>query len=425
MTRSARKRAKAHAIKPKTRSLASYISSRIDLSSLESSRAALRAIGDAGHVTLAQLSERLRLSRGTCNLHLQRLEHEGLLRRYESQSNRAGRPTVIWGWDEPRNLTIALVFDVPYLHASVADFANNAILREVRDLSGMRDRDQVGEAVEDFLDRARRIADQREAHVREGVIFLPGLLDPATGAVRKAANLPVLEEIDFRTLASRKTGVACHTAPLGLAYYFGESEFFAPDANAMVLFWDLGVGVVFGHGNRLCPVGVNPDDGRPTLPELGHIRIAKNGRPCHCGRAGCLEAYTGGWALMEMQNGTNMARLGDLIDLIDHNDPHAVRNAARAALILGRHLAPFVHLMGTEILRICGPMASVFHKLEASFRKGLASFFTPEELGRLDIKASPPREERFLRGAHRLARRLFIYPEEYALLPQTPAKLDR
>jgi predicted NBD/HSP70 family sugar kinase len=47
-------------------------------------------------------------------------------------------------------------------------------------------------------------------------------------------------------------------------------------------------------------LGVSPEDGAPTLPELGHIRIEKNGRPCQCGRKGCLEAYTGGWALMDM-----------------------------------------------------------------------------------------------------------------------------
>lgn len=31
--------------------------------------------------------------------------------------------------------------------------------------------------------------------------------------------------------------------------------------------------------------------------ELGHLTVARNGRRCTCGNAGCLEAYVGGWAI--------------------------------------------------------------------------------------------------------------------------------
>ena len=33
--------------------------------------------------------------------------------------------------------------------------------------------------------------------------------------------------------------------------------------------------------------------------ELGHITIVYDGRKCHCPNRGCLEAYTGGWAIAE------------------------------------------------------------------------------------------------------------------------------
>jgi glucokinase len=33
--------------------------------------------------------------------------------------------------------------------------------------------------------------------------------------------------------------------------------------------------------------------------ELGHITIVFDGRKCHCPNSGCLEAYTGGWAIAE------------------------------------------------------------------------------------------------------------------------------
>lgn len=374
---------------------------------------------------MSQVATDLGLSRGTCNLHLQRLEHDQFIRRFESTRKTAGRPTVIWGWDEPSNLTLTLVFDVPFLHASVADFGLNTVLREVRDLSGLADREELKERVREFAARAQEMARQRGAHLRQAMIFLPGLLDPRTGVVRKAANFPLLDGVDFRSLVAGAAHVACQIAPLGLAYYFGESESLPPQTNTMILYWDLGVGVVFGHGDRICALGINPEDGRPALPELGHIRIEKGGRRCHCGRQGCLEAYTGGWALMEMLKPKTADRLSHLIRLVEHGDREALRVARTAAHTLGRHLAGPLQIMRTDLIRVCGPMAPVFSRVQEAFQQGLADVFTADEIKRFDPTASPAREERFLRGAHRLARRLFTHPDDYDLLVQTPESLDR
>lgn len=411
-------------MKAPRKQLAHYIANRINLKSLDSSRPVLQFLADKGHLSLSQIATALGLSRGTCNLHLQRLEHDQLIRRFESKRRGAGRPTVIWGWDEPNNLTISLVFDVPFLHASVADFGLNPILREVRDLTGLASRDELKEVVRDFAARAREMAQQRGARLRQAVVYLPGLLDPQTGMVRKAANFPLLDGIDFRSQISAAAGVTCQSAPLGLAFYFGESESLPPNANAMVIYWDLGVGVVFGHGDQICSLGVNREDGKPTLPELGHIRIEKAGRRCHCGRQGCLEAYTGGWALMEMVKRKSVGRLSDLIRLVEHGDGEALRLARHAAELLGRHLAWAIQVMRTDRIRVCGPMAPVFERVKNSFQQGLSVILTPEEIKRLDPAASPAREERFLRGAHRLARRLFTHPDDYSLLLQTPESLD-
>jgi predicted NBD/HSP70 family sugar kinase/predicted transcriptional regulator len=404
--------------------LAQYIAHRINLKSLDSSRPVLQYLADKGHVSLSQIASALNLSRGTCNLHLQRLEHDQYIRRFESKRGGAGRPTVIWGWDEPNNLTMALVFDVPFLHASVADFGLNPILREVRDLTGLASREELKELVLDFATRAREMAQQRGARLRQAVVYLPGLLDPQTGVVRKAANFPLLDGVDFRGLLSGASGVTCLTVPLGLAYYFGESESLPDHANIMVIYWDLGVGVIFGHGDRICSLGVNGEDGKPTLPELGHIRIKKGGRRCHCGRIGCLEAYTGGWALMEMLKRKSVVRLADLIRLVEQRDGEARRFASQAAELLGRHLAWPLQIMRTDCIRVCGPMAPVFDRVRDAFLRGLSTILTPDEIKRLDPAASPAREERFLRGAHRLARRLFTHPDDYVLLLQTPASLD-
>lgn len=404
--------------------LARYIAHRINLKSLDSSRPVLQYMAEHEHASLSHIAADLNLSRGTCNLHLQRLEHEQYIRRFESRRGGAGRPTVIWGWDEPVNLTLSLVFDVPFLHASVADFGLNPVLREVRDLSGITARDELKKLVQDFAVRARQIAEARGGHLRQSMVYLPGLLDHATGVVRKAANFPLLDGMDFRGLIEGVAGAPCQAAPLGLAFYFGETESLPTDKNVMVIYWDLGVGVVFGRAGQLLPFGANREDGDATLPELGHIRIEKNGKPCHCGRRGCLEAYTGGWALAEAMRRKTTPRLSDFIRLAQQGDADALRLAGDAAEVLGRTLVWPMQIMQTSRVRICGPMAPVFALVAERFRAGLSKILTKEEIERLDPSASPALEERFLRGAHRLARRLFTHPDEYDLLLRTPVSLD-
>lgn len=407
----------------KKKQLAGYIAQRINLKSLDSSRPVLLYMAEHGNVSLSRIATDLGLSRGTCNLHLQRLEHERYIRRLESRRSGAGRPTVIWGWDEPANLTLALVFDVPYLHASVADFGANPVLREVRDLSGVRSRDELRKFVKEFALHAKELAAARGARLRQGTVYLPGLLDHATGVALKAANFPLLEGVDFREIVEDTAAVPCQSAPLGLAFYFGESELLPPDTNSMVVYWDLGVGVIFGRADQLFPLGADRRDGTPTLPELGHIRIEKNGRACHCGRRGCLEAYTGGWALMETLRRKSVRRLSDFIRLVQHGDADALRLSRAAAGRLGRHLAPFIQVMRASRVRVCGPMAPVFELVADDFCKGLEQLFDAKEIARLNPTASPAIEERFLHGAHRLARRLFTHPDENSIL-RTPATLD-
>ncbi len=405
------------------RRLARYIAGRLDLSSLESSRAVLQCIAERGPLPLADLARRAGLSQGTCSLHVQRLEHEGLIRRAPTPRRGVGRPSVVVEWDAPANAVAAFVFGAPYLHAGASDFALHPLHRESVELSGVRARPSLRALVRALAKRAARAAAARGARLRHAAVFLPGLIDPATGIVAKAANLSALEGVDWASEIARACGAPCAAVPLGLAFYFGESETLPADANAMVINWDLGIGVVFGHGDRLQPFGADAGDGAPTLPELGHLRIERQGRLCRCGQRGCLEAYAGGRALATAL-APRARRLDDVIDLIRARDPVALREVRRAAELIGRHLASAAHIMRASRIRICGPMAAVFDVVRSDFIRGLGSLLTPLEIRSLHISATAPDEERFMRGGYRLARRLFSHPADYAALLHTPRSLD-
>jgi len=123
-------------------------------------------------------------------------------------------------------------------------------------------------------------------------VGVAGQVDTATGVVLSAPNLrwtdfplgerlerelgvPVVIENDVRSIT---WGVWKHGAGRGVE-------------DLLVLFVGTGVGGGIVSGGRLLK------GDRGVAGELGHVTLVADGRPCTCGHKGCIEAYTGGWAI--------------------------------------------------------------------------------------------------------------------------------
>jgi len=124
-------------------------------------------------------------------------------------------------------------------------------------------------------------------------VSAPGPLDPSSGVVRDAPNLPGWHEVPISAQLARA---------------FGRPVRLENDANAAALAeWSFGS----GRGSRAfafltMSTGVGAGfifDGslyrgaRYGAGEVGHMPVVADGRACVCGLRGCLEAYTGGAAL--------------------------------------------------------------------------------------------------------------------------------
>ena len=388
-----------------------------------SSRRVLWLIDKAGAVSHAAAAASLKLSPGTCNFHFQRLEREGLIRRRTLPHKGKGRPTVLWEINGSQNACITFVFDVPYFDASFVAF-NGSVIRGKRvDLSGAATSKEVLAQVHDFIRRCLTDARRRDARIRQVFAAFPGLLHPETGAVIKAVNFPALDGIDLRAIIHKTYGLPCFTGSLGLAFFHGETETLPPSITAMVVHWDLGINAVFGRGHRILSFQASGDGGRPLLSEMGHLRIRRNGRVCHCGGSGCLEAYTGGWALVEQLRSTGVHCLGDVVQRVMTGDKKALTAARRAMLLLGQHLVVLLQALQVDRVILTGPMSAVFTKAAGAFRRGLLTALGSADVERLQITASSNSQARVQRGAFLLARRLFFHPEEYPALPQSPARM--
>ena len=396
---------------------------RLARESLRSSLPLLRLLDRDGQLSQIEAARRLNMTPGACNLHFQRLEQEKLVRRANLvPGGGKGRPTIVWDIDRASNAFLVFVFDVPFFQAALLDFAGQPLLEQRFDLSRARNRGDVEAAIETFTTAALAQVARNGIRVRQVVGGFPGLLDPTDGSVRHAVNFPALDGLNMSAIFGRHH-LPAWAASLSLCFFFGETAGQSIDATTLVMHWDLGVGVICGRGETVLSVQLDRD-GMPEIPEVGHICIVPGGKECPCGRRGCLEAYTGGQALVAELASAEIRSLGALIHALATGRKDALAVTRRAARKLGRSMAWPVQLMGVERIVVTGPLSVVFDHLSGAFCQGLADTLPPSLAQFLTVQASSDPRARLRTGAYRLAKRLFLDPASMARLPRSPAQLS-
>jgi glucokinase len=113
---------------------------------------------------------------------------------------------------------------------------------------------------------------------RRGMLFAPHLTwgdEPVADLLQDSLGLPVSIENDGNAAAWAE-------------YTFGAGQGI-PDQMTIALGTGVGGGLILG--------GELYRGGQGVAAEVGHIGLVRDGRPCNCGRRGCLEQYASGSSL--------------------------------------------------------------------------------------------------------------------------------
>lgn len=159
-----------------------------------------------------------------------------------------------------------------------------------------------GDALEDAITSVvAELADEHGAVPRlrsgSGVaavgLAVAGFVAPERGQVRFAPHLPwrgaaVAERIE------RRVGVPVLLEHDANAAVVAEHRFGAAAGARVAVLLALGTGI----GSALLIDGTLFRGGHGVAPELGHLRVVPDGRPCQCGKRGCWERYCSGTALV-------------------------------------------------------------------------------------------------------------------------------
>jgi glucokinase len=202
----------------------------------------------------------------------------------------------------------------------------------------------------------------------------PGSVDPKTGAVANARNLPGWQDsFPLADTLSSELGTPVRVGndvqvATGAEFKLGAGK---PYRSILGVFWGTGVG-----GGLIL-------DGRPWLGrgaagEIGHMVVKSEGRRCPCGRRGCLEAYAGRGAmeararklakdgkhtdLFELMEERGRTRMTSAVwaRALEHGDKLATELIDEAIEALGVGIASAVNLLDVEAVIIGGGLGVRF-----------------------------------------------------------------
>ena len=123
----------------------------------------------------------------------------------------------------------------------------------------------------------------------------PGTLDVDNGVILSSPNLQKWAGFHINKFMNERTGLPIELNNDANVAALGEAKFGSGAKYKSAIMLTLGTGV----GGGIILDGKLYDGNKHQGGELGHMSIRMGGRPCGCGRRGCLEAYASATALIK------------------------------------------------------------------------------------------------------------------------------
>lgn len=194
--------------------------------------------------------------------------------------------------------------------------------------------------------------------VEKIVVASPGPLDPETGVIASAPNIPGWENFAIGPELEKRFGVKTRIGNDANLAALGEWRFGAGQGHQHVLYLTISTGIgggVISDGHLLLGV-------RGLAAEVGHITVLPDGPICSCGQRGHLETLAAGPAIArfvqeQISSGVESTLKGkekltarDISEAAAQGDALSIQALARAGKYIGEALAIFVHLFNPSVV---------------------------------------------------------------------------
>jgi glucokinase len=235
-----------------------------------------------------------------------------------------------------------------------------------------------------------RISRESGASIRGVALGAPGCVNPETGEVLGIA--PNLEGWEGARPGDYLRSIGYNLVRVendaNLMVYGEAGEWnYTRDVLGVTIGTGIGSGFV-RHGEIIRGAGFGAF-------EIGHIIAVPNGRPCNCGKRGCLEQYTAVPAFWRIAR--NYWEKKKIVNSVDRHDISFVfssmkvdsglrRRIHRSMDVLAQHLANAVTLLNPDVLVIGGGVVEIVDFEWERLSSKVRSFLQPIHRDNLEIR---------------------------------------
>ena len=251
------------------------------------------------------------------------------------------------------------------------------------------------------IEESRSILEETGVRPAACGITIPGLADPASGTWVEASfsgirDFPICNEI------SKALGIPAFCDNDGQAYALGEMIFGCCKNTSDFIFMNVSNGI----GGSAVSAGKLLTGHRNFAGESGHCNVVPDGRPCKCGRLGCLEMYASGPAISKTyaeKGGRKETDCKTVAEMARKGDPASLEAFEEAGMHMGRILAVAVNILNPRRIVLGGGVSLAFDlffpALKRSLDKGIYEYANRD----LEILPTPLGYEAGLYGAAAIA----------------------
>lgn len=295
------------------------------------------------------------------------LMKEGWITETGTGPARAGRPPVLYGLNAQKYFTLLMDINRHDTQLVVFDLSNQLIVKRQVDLKL--------DDTETFLDSLISETDAflKSHSIKREMLWGIGVSMPGLINVQKGVNqtYPHLTRPDVSISARLENYFELPVVLINdtHATTIGEHHFGLAKGKHHVLTvnidWGVGLGILLN--------GEVFNGSAGFAGELGHIQVQPDGLLCHCGKIGCLDTITSGFALIrQAREGIKAGRATILPQFLkegeeietDHiikaahsGDEFCIDLLSKVGLELGKGIATAVHLFNPEVVIMTGVLA--------------------------------------------------------------------
>ncbi|MEF2277408.1 ROK family protein [Deinococcus sp. YIM 134068] len=265
-----------------------------------------------------------------------------------------GRRPILLDIDYTAHYAVGLKLREDRIMAVLTDLSTAVLAHVTEPLDG-HDPHEVASQIARLCKALSRRARIDPTHVIGIGIGLSGVIDALQGNV---VHAPLLgwRNVPLAPLVRERTGLPTHIDNDVNSLAAAERLFGHGKHSAHFLTVALGRGL----GSALVLGGELHRGRRGGAGEFGHNVVVPDGRPCSCGRRGCLEAYTSEPALLSQFQerhpdlAPQITTVNELVTLAEGGHDGAASLLADAGRLLGTHLSYLVNTLDPELIVIGG-----------------------------------------------------------------------